>query len=245
SVAKHKEELPLFAYFRDYLSEKTVRKYEEKKFGLKYLIVLGGVLLILTANQSVYAQGRSQVVQLSGLVLGEDSTYALPGVNVYVPTAGRGTTTNQYGYFSMPVLPGDSVLFSTVGFKRQYFLVPENRVESMTIIVELLADTTYLPAITVFPYSSEEIFKEALLALNLPDENQYANMRDNLADDLLAQMFQAMPMDGSMNHRYFMDQQFNYIQNRSGPQPNPFLNPFAWGEFIKSIKRGDFKRKKK
>ena len=51
------------------------------------------------------------MVQLSGLVLGEDSTSALPGVNVYVPTIGRGTVTNQYGYFSMPVLPGDSVLF--------------------------------------------------------------------------------------------------------------------------------------
>ena len=224
---------------------KIVRRYEEKEFGLRYFIILGGLLLsLVAANQAAYAQGRSQVIQISGLVLGEDSTYALPGVNVYVPTAGRGTSTNRYGYFSMPVLPGDSVLFSAIGFKRQYFLVPENRVESMTIIVELLADTTYLPAITVFPYPSEEIFKEALLALTLPDENRYANMRDNLAEDVLARMFEAMPMDGSMNHRYFMDQQFNYIQNRTGPRPNPLLNPFAWSEFIKSIKRGDFKRKK-
>nr|WKN38379.1 carboxypeptidase-like regulatory domain-containing protein [Tunicatimonas sp. TK19036] len=197
----------------------------------------------MVVADKVHAQGRSQVIQLSGLVLGEDSTTALPGVNVYVPVAGRGTSTNQYGYFSMPVLPGDSVVFSTVGHKRQYYLVPENRVESMTVIVELQTDTTYLPAITVFPYPSEEIFKEALLALNLPDENQYANMRDNLADDLLARMFEAMPMDGSMNHRYFMDQQFNQVQYRAGPRPNPLLNPFAWGEFIKSIKRGDFKKK--
>ncbi len=211
---------------------------------MKYLIVLTVILFAVVANHQTQAQGRSQVIQLSGLVLGEDSTYALPGVNVYVPAAGRGTSTNQYGYFSMPVLPGDSVVFSTVGFKRQYYLVPENRVESMTIIVELLTDTTYLPAITVFPYPSEEIFKEALLALNLPDEDQYANMRNNLADDVLARMFQAMPMDGSMNHRYFMEQQFNQTQYRAGPRPNPLLNPFAWGEFIKSIKRGDFKRKR-
>lgn len=211
---------------------------------MKYLVVFTGILLAVAISSSVNAQGRSQVIQLSGLVLGEDSTYALPGVNVYVPTAGRGTSTNRYGYFSMPVLPGDSVVFSTVGFKRQYFLVPENRVESMTVIVELLTDTTYLPAITVFPYPSEEVFKEALLALNLPDEDQYANMRGNLADDLLARMVQSMPMDGSMNHRYFMEQQFNQTQYRAGPRPNPLLNPFAWGEFIKSIKRGDFKRKR-
>lgn len=211
---------------------------------MKYLVVLTGILFAVVISYQTQAQGNSQVIQLSGLVLGEDSTYALAGVNVYVPVAGRGTSTNRYGYFSLPVLPGDSVLFSTVGHKRQYFLVPEDRVESMTVIVELQTDTTYLPAITVFPYPSEEIFKEALLALNLPDENQYANMRGNLADDLLARMFDAMPMDGSMNHRYFMDQQFNQVQYRAGPRPNPLLNPFAWGEFIKSIKRGDFKRKK-
>ncbi len=83
-----------------------------------------------------------------------------------------------------------------------------------------------------------------MLALNLPDEDQYANMRGNLDENLLARMFDVMPMDGSMNHRYFMNQQFDRLQYGAGPRPNPLLNPFAWGEFIKSIKRGDFKKKK-
>ncbi len=183
-------------------------------------------------------------MQLSGLVLGEDSTSALPGVNVYVPAAGRGTSTNQYGYFSMPVLPGDSVLFSTVGYKKRFYVVPQEQEDGMTVVVELAADTTYLPAITVFPFPTEQLFKEAVLALNLPDAGQYANMRDNLNEDLLARMFEVTPMDGSMNHRYFMNQQFDRIQYGNSFRPNPLLNPFAWGEFIKSIKRGDFKKKK-
>ena len=211
----------------------------------KHLLTLFfGFILIGVASSAVQAQGKTEVVQLSGLVLGEDSTSALAGVNVYVPTAGRGTSTNQYGYFSMPVLPGDSVLFSTVGYKRQYYVVPKRQYESLTVIVELPTDTTYLPAITVFPFPSEQVFKEAVLALNLPDEDQYANMRGNLDENLLARMFDAMPMDGSMNHRYFMNQQFDRLQYGAGPRPNPLLNPFAWGEFIKSIKRGDLKKKK-
>lgn len=201
------------------------------------------VFLSVGLLSQVAAQGRSNVIQFSGLVLGEDSTAALAGANVYVPTAGRGTSTNQYGYFSLPVLPGDSVIFSSMGHKRQYYLVPKDQREAMTVIVELSTDTTYLPAISVFPYPTEKIFKEAILALKLPDEDQYANMRESLADDLLAKMFEAMPMDGSMNHRYFMNQQFDRVQY-AGPRPNPLLNPFAWGEFIKSIKRGDYKKKK-
>ncbi len=206
-------------------------------------ILLLFVFLSLGLVSQVFAQGRSNVIQLSGLVLGEDSTAALAGANIYVPSVGRGTSTNQYGYFSLPVLPGDSVIFSSIGHKRQYYLVPKDRGESLTVVVELSMDTTFLPAITVFPYPTEKVFKEAILALNLPDEDQYANMRGNLADDLLAKMFAAMPMDGSMNHRYFMNQQFDRLQY-AGPRPNPLLNPFAWGEFIKSIKRGDYKRKK-
>ena len=208
------------------------------------LSLILGCLLMVTISFRIQAQGKIEVVQLSGLVLGEDSTSALPGVNVYVPTAGRGTSTNRYGYFSMPVLPGDSVLFSTVGYKRQYYVVPKEHHDDLTIIVELPTDTTYLPAITVFPFPSEKVFKDAVLALNLPDNDQYANMRGNLEEDLLARMFEVMPMDGSMNHRYFMNQQFDRLQYGAGPRPNPLLNPFAWGEFIKSIKRGDFKRKK-
>ncbi|MEK6481433.1 carboxypeptidase-like regulatory domain-containing protein [Catalinimonas sp. 4WD22] len=192
---------------------------------------------------TVQAQGESSVIQLSGLILGEDSTAALAGANIYVPAAGRGTSTNQYGYFSMPVLAGDSVIISSIGYKKQYYLVPKDQRESLTIVVELQTDTTYLPGVVVFPFPTEEIFKEAVLALELPDQDQYDNMNENLNADLLARMFEAMPMDGSMNHRYFMNQQFDRLQYGSGPRPNPLLNPFAWAEFIKSLKRGDFKKK--
>jgi len=211
----------------------------------KILIVSTFALFLLTfLGQESKAQGNSSVIQLSGLVLGEDSTSALSGANIYVPTAGRGTSTNLYGYFSLPVLAGDSVVISSIGYKKQYFLVPEKQRESLTIVVELQTDTTYLPGVTVFPFPTEEIFKEAVLALRLPDQGQYDNMYENLNQDLLARMFESMPMDGSMNHRWFMDQQFDQMRYGSGPRPIPFLNPFAWAEFIRSLKRGDFKKDK-
>jgi hypothetical protein len=192
---------------------------------------------------TVQAQGERQILQLSGLVLGEDSTSGLGGAHIFVPEAGRGTTSNPYGYFSMPVLAGDSVVFSSVGYKRQHYLVPKNASENLTIVVEMQTDTTYLEPIAIFPFPTEELFKEAILALQLPDEDQYNNMRDNLGAELLARMFNNMPMDGSMNHRYYMQQQFDRMQYSAGPRPNPLLNPFAWAEFIKSLKRGDFKKK--
>ncbi len=212
---------------------------------LNKALIIGICIFFLLpfAAQKVKAQGESSIIQLSGLVLGEDSTSALAGANIYVPAAGRGTSTNQYGYFSLPVLAGDSVLISSIGYKKQYYLVPKKQREGLTIVVELQTDTTYLPGVVVFPFPTAEIFKEAVLALELPDQGRYDNMNENLNADLLARMFEAMPMDGSMNHRYFMNQQFDRLQYGSGPRPNPLLNPFAWAEFIKSLKRGDFKKK--
>lgn len=190
------------------------------------------------------AQGNRMVIQFSGVVIGEDSTSGVPGVHIYVPVAGRGTTSNQYGYFSMPVLKGDSVVISAMGYQKQFFIIPGDQGESITVAIELLSDTTYLPTVEIFPYSTEELFKEAILALELPE--QLDKNSPNMGEDVLARMFRDMPMDGSMNHRYYMEQQFFKTHNRfSDPRyNNPLLNPFNWAKFIQSVKNGDLKRKK-
>ena len=190
------------------------------------------------------AQGNNTVIQFSGVVIGEDSTSGVPGVHVYVPKAGRGTTSNQYGYFTMPVLMGDSVVISAIGYQKQYYIIPSDKGQSITAIIELLADTTYLPTVEIFPYPTEALFKEAILALQLPE--QLDKDSPNMGEDVLARMFRDMPMDGSMNHSYYMEQQFFQMHNRfSDPRyNNPLLNPFNWGKFIQSIKRGDLKKKK-
>lgn len=188
------------------------------------------------------AQEKKDIIQLSGVVVGMDSTMGVPGVHIYVPATGRGTTTNQYGYFSMPTLEGDSIIISAVGYQRQYVIVPFGDSENYTTFIELLEDTTYLSEIEIFPYPTEELFKEAILALQLPDQEQYDNLMKNLDEEMMARMFRSMPMDADMNYRYYMDQQIIYANDKFGPRTNPLLNPFAWAEFIKSIKRGDLKK---
>lgn len=194
--------------------------------------------------QDASAQGEKRIIQFSGVIVGEDSISGVPGVHIYVPKAGRGTTSNIYGFFSMPVLVDDSVLVSAVGYKKQHYIIPGDQGDNLTMIVELLSDTTYLPTIEIFPYPTEELFKEAILALNLPIED-YQN-DPYLGDEVLAQMLATMPMDAAMNHKFYMNQQFYQLHNRYSLQ-DPWMaltNPFAWAQFIQSIKRGDLKNKK-
>jgi hypothetical protein len=183
-----------------------------------------------------------RVIQLSGIVLGEDSINGLPGVHVYVPKAGRGTTTNGYGYFSMPVLINDSIAISAIGYEPQFFIVPPDKGENFTVIIQMVTDTTYLPPIEVFPFPSEELFKEAILAMKLPNQYDLDNMQRNLGDELLAKIYRNTPMDARMNYNQYMQQQFHYNHTRYGQTMIPFLNPANWAQFIQSIKRGDYKR---
>ena len=196
----------------------------------------------LISQSPVHAQGqRRQIIQLSGMVLGvdmqsKDSVSGLPGVHVYVPKAGRGTSTNGAGFFSMPVLAGDSVVISSVGFVRQHYIVPGNMNEDfLTIVVEMTTDNTFLQTVTILPFPTEEVFKQAVLALNVQMDDRID--RRNLNAELMALMMRTTPMDGNLNYRYYMEQYNNSITDRNLGRTNPFLNPFNWARFFKDLKR--------
>jgi hypothetical protein len=197
----------------------------------------------LGTGETANAQNQKRIIQLSGIVMGEDSLAGgLPGVHVYVPKAGRGTTTNSIGFFSTPVLVGDSVVVSSVGYARQYYIVPNDANEFLTVIFELREDMTYLSEVTVTAFPTEEVFKEAVLALNLPPDNQID--QKNLNAELLALMLKTTPMDGPMNQRYYLNQWSSHTSDKFMPVTNPFLNPFNWVKFFNSLK-ADKKKKKK
>jgi hypothetical protein len=192
------------------------------------------------------AQTKKRVIQLSGVVLEEDSVSGVPvpGVHVYVPKAGRGTTTNGMGFFSMPVLEGDEIIVSAVGYEHQNVTVGSDWPEYQTIIITLNQDTTFLEPVNVFAFPTEEVFKQAVLAMNMPLDNNGIDKR-NFNQDLLALMIKTTPMDGYQNQRYYLDQWANSSTSRFQPVTNPFLNVFNWAKFFSGLKENDKKKKKK
>ncbi|MEM7108791.1 MAG: carboxypeptidase-like regulatory domain-containing protein, partial [Bacteroidota bacterium] len=108
--------------------------------------------------------------------------------------------------------------------------------DNLTIIIELVSDTTFLETVEIMPFPTEEIFKEAVVALNLPVDSRGISS-DSYNDDLLALMLRTTPYDGALNYRYSQDLWQQNQGNRFGPAANPFLNPFNWAQFFKSLKK--------
>ena len=189
-----------------------------KSTALKIICVTALLLLVFAKENKV--SGQQRLIQLSGVILGEDSVSGLPGVHIYVPKAGRGTTTNHVGFFSLPVKVGDSLVVSSVGYEHQHYIVPHDAPEFQTVIVQLVQDVTYLPSITVMDFPTEEVFKQAVLALNVPLDQTRIDSK-NLNQELLALMLKTTPMDGYQNQRYALNQWANSTNDRFQPVTNP------------------------
>jgi hypothetical protein len=203
------------------------------------LIFALGVILNPSRAFAQNDQDR-KVIQLSGIILNADSTDAVPGVNIYVPKKGRGTSSGRFGYFSMPVLEGDSVVFTFIGLKKQSFKVPE-KVENdrISLILTMQIDEIALAEIEVMPYPTEEEFKKAVIAMNVVDPMSIS--RTNMSPEMLLRWAESMPASGGENYRYFQQGQMLQNPDLYGPRPHRILDPFAWSQFIRSIKRGDLK----
>lgn len=208
-----------------------------------YTLITTGFLLVCSLSNG-FSQGEQTTIQLSGVVVDGDSTYGVPGVHIYIPRAGVGATTNRVGLFSIPVLSGDTVIISAISYKPQRLIVPRRNDLGMNVLIDLQTDTTFLPVVEVFPYPTAEQFKEAFLALELPDDGSEA-LAKNLDPEMMTRMAMAMPMSSASNYRYQMNQHVNRMTNRFFAPSFSFLNPFAWANFVKSVKRGELKKKDK
>lgn len=206
-----------------------------------FLMVLSGVF------SDAAAQGQDRQVTFTGFITGGKMSEPLPGAYIFIPKAGRGTLSSTNGYFAVPVFPGDSVIFSYVGFKTQYYVIPRRLTDlTFSAVVALQEDVTTLAEVKVYPYATEELFKDAFVNLTLPDQMERDNLARNMDPAAIMRQAATMPMGAAINSRNFINNQFygrESITGRSGVTTFSFTNPFAWANFIRSVKNGDLKSK--
>jgi hypothetical protein len=191
-----------------------------------------------------FEQTQDSVVQLYGVVMTADSLRALPSVSVVVKGTGRGTMTNEQGVFSIVVLKGDRIEFTSVGFKPKLVEIPSKLESNQYSVVQLMVtDTAFLPATILRPRPTRAQFERDFVNTRIPDD-QYEIARQNTSEATRRILMRTLPSDGREATNYQFRQQANKYYYAGQTPPMNILNPFAWSEFIKSWKRGDFKSKR-
>ncbi|AEV32277.1 hypothetical protein Oweho_1277 [Owenweeksia hongkongensis DSM 17368] len=216
---------------------------------MRFKIILG-IFALCVATYDVCAQQPKDPVQMSGIVLsGDAEPQFMPYVNIVVKKRKRGAATNSEGFFSFAVLPGDTLLFSSIGFRTETLVIPDTLDEKEYLSrVIMNRDTTLLQEVTLYPWPTPEQFKEEFLATRVPTTEEDIAMR-NLAIQELKARAAKMGYSAAEIQDYVIAAKnaeiYNYgrYNNYSGGGTailGSLSNPFAWAQFFEALKRGDF-----
>lgn len=210
---------------------------------LRYILLLF-VVFTIEKGFSQVSPYRDSVVQLYGVVMTADSLQGIPSCSVIVEGKGRGTITSYDGVFSIVVLKGERITFSSIGFKNRSIQIPYNLTENQYSVIQLLiSDTAYLPATILKPRPTREQFERDFVNNKVTDD-LYETARKNLDETQRRVLIANLPSDGREAVNFQLRQQANKAYYSGQLPPMNILNPAAWADFIQAWKRGDFKKKK-
>lgn len=200
------------------------------------------LFFLLICGISLHAQNK-KVIQFTGLVMTSDSLRALQNVFIYEQGSGRGTLSNYKGFFSFAAVTGDTIVFSSVGYERERYIIPTELTDDRYSIIQLMTtDTIFLAETIIYPWPTKEEFREAFLTLEVPDDD-YEIARKNLENEMLKEMGLALAYDGDMNADYQTKQLIQKIYYTGQNPPITIFNIFNWIKFFDAWKNGDFKQK--
>lgn len=202
-------------------------------------------ILLLSISSFAMAQTDKELVQFTGVTVTGDSLLGVPYVIVKVKGTNHGTITDYYGFFSFVARLGDTIEFSSVGYHKARYIIPDTLRENKYSLIQVLnIDTVNLPTATVYPWPTKDEFKQAFVNLQLPDDD-YSRARRSLDKNNLDAIAMNLPPDASLNYKYSQNERTSQLYYAGQLPQNTLLNPIAWAKFIQAWKSGAFKRKDK
>ena len=101
-----------------------------------------------------------------------------------------------FGYFSFVANKGDTIIFSSVGYKKANFIIPDTLNTSKYSLIQVMyKDTILLKAAHIYPWPSKEQFAEVFVNADIPNDD-YKRAKANLERASLKERADATPMDG-------------------------------------------------
>lgn len=185
-----------------------------------------------------------KIVQFSGVIYDVDSNTVVPYVTLKNSTSGKSYSANYKGYFSFVVNEGDSIHFSSVGYKKALIIIPRGLTDKKyTAIIKMKSDNIMLPVVRVFPWVSTDEFKKEFLTLRFADDDLEI-AKKNLSKKTLRDLSYSLARDGGEIQGMSFNNNHINLSNKNMVQTNPLLNPLAWAALIKQISEGDKNKKK-
>lgn len=193
---------------------------------------------------SAFAQDPYEdIIQINGVTMTSDSLRAVPGVTILVKNKNRGVESSNSGVFSIVAYKGDTLEFSSVGFRDREYAIPKNLNGHYFSLIQLMVqDTFYLPETIIRPLPSKEQFDYAFTHWRIPDD-KYETARKNTNSLTLRALAYSLPRDGKESQAMYQQIQATNAVYYGQQKPMNIFSPLAWAEFFEAWKRGDYRKK--
>ena len=193
-------------------------------------------------TDSELAELDTNLIQLSGVVINEETLDPMSYTTVYDKTIGRGVISDYYGYFSTVVFPGDTLIFSYYGYQTSTYVVPDSLYEKRYSMIHVMQkDTLNLPEITVYPWPSREDFARAFVEMR-PYDDDIRRAQRELSGESLAFVAARLEGDASLAYGNTQNQYLTQIYTNRQLPANNLFNPYAWSKLIKDWRAGKLAR---
>ena len=213
-------------------------RYLLKKYIIYIVIVFGG-LQMLSAQEIL--------IQWTGVVR-DDLLDPIPFAHVIVQKDFRGTVSDPQGMFTIITYPSDTLYVSCIGFKPRKIPVPRlTEADSKHYIKDIILnpDTIMLSEVVIFPWKTYKEFKDAFMALELPEDDlQRAYRNIAIMQDQIYNSISNRPASPTANFRDMMTRRTDRMMTYGHMYPTySITNPLAWARFFNALRSGEFKKK--
>jgi hypothetical protein len=202
--------------------------------------------LIFIGTVSLYAQENSlestKILQISGMVIGEDDLEPLPYSTVWNRTLRKGVMSDYLGFFTLVSFPRDTLVFNFMGYKSSTYIIPDTLAENRYSMVHMLErDTLNMPEVVVYPWPAREEFARYFVNMKPYDDAMRRAQRE-LSNESLAFTAARLSNDASLAYGYAQNQRLTKLYTNGQLPANNLFNPYAWAKLVQDWKAGKLSR---
>ncbi|MEQ8926220.1 MAG: carboxypeptidase-like regulatory domain-containing protein [Fulvivirga sp.] len=130
-------------------------------------------LVLYFLSFSTISFGQETTVEIVGEIIDAETKSAVPYVHIINKQSNEGVASNTEGRFWIRINPGDTLLFSAIGFETYQFVINKSiTTDKMLVTIELSQSTLELESVKVFAYKDEYALKRAILDVEVPIEDK-------------------------------------------------------------------------
>lgn len=207
---------------------------------MRYLLIFIFVFVsLLSFSQPKLGKQGKKFIQMTGIIV-SDSLYRVPYATVGDMSTKRGVIADYYGYFAIVVHPGDTLIFSSLGYKKKQYIVADTTSMDFSLVQVMKYDTIMADPVNVYPWPSPAELDDYLVNMDINDD-AIQRARQRLTPQEMAFVGALMESDGLSSYSASQQKYLQSLYTRGQNPQNNLLNPVSWAKFISGIGTGKYR----